>query len=136
MLTHLRSFLGRYTVIELLVAFALAGGAISFVASVVNGLVYTPIQEAASSSFASGGNGPLTFVVGGRVFDTAGILISGLTLLLLLLGAAVYVHAHGGALWDEQGDVSTCPHCLSEIPSDARVCSYCTRDVATAAAPS
>ena len=29
--------------------------------------------------------------------------------------------------------VGKCPHCLSDIPAAAAVCSYCTRDVAVAA---
>ena len=136
MFTDLRSFLGRQTVIELLVAFALAAGVVSFVGSVVGGLVYTPIQERASSSDFGSVNGPLSFVLAGRVFDTTEILVSGIALLLLLLGTWLYVRLHEGALWQDSAEITTCPHCLSDIPAAARVCSYCTRDVGSVLPPS
>jgi large conductance mechanosensitive channel len=126
-LADIRSFLGRYTVIELLVAFAVAGSVVGLVASVVNGLVYTPIEQRASGF--SGSGGPLSFVIGGRVFDTAGILVSGIGLVLVLAAAAYYVHLNRGTLWQDESEVTTCSHCLSEIPATATVCSYCTRDL-------
>ncbi len=34
----------------------------------------------------------------------------------------------------EDPKVQDCPHCLSSIPADAKVCSYCTRDIKPARA--
>jgi large conductance mechanosensitive channel len=127
-LADLRAFLGRYTVIELLVAFVLAGAIVSFVGGIVYGLVLTPIEESASDF---GGNGPLDFVIKGRVFRTEQIVASGVTLGLLVLVVAFLVRWQADVLWQDEGEVVKCPHCLSEIPAEARVCAACTRDVGT-----
>jgi hypothetical protein len=51
-----------------------------------------------------------------------------------VVGAAALVVRFGAeTLWDDT-DVRNCPHCLSEIPAAASVCSYCTRVVAEDAA--
>ncbi len=122
-----RSFLTRYTVIELLVAFAVAASFVSFVSAVVNGLIYTPIEEGTSTFNGSGG--PLSFVIGGRVFETAGVLVAGVALILVGAAATYYIHRNDAELWQDESDLATCSHCLSEIPAAATVCSYCTRDV-------
>ena len=127
MISDLRSFLGRHTVVELFVAFALATAVVGFVASVVNGLVYTPITETVSALQPN--TRSLEFVIGNRVFDTAGILASGLILALVVLVAAYTVRINQDDLWQDEGEFVNCPYCLSEIPAAASVCSACTRDL-------
>ena len=123
--TDLRAFLRRYTVAELLVAFLLAGATIAFVNAIVLDLIWTPIVEPASESGSFGGYGFLSFVIGGRVFQTEQLITSGVTLGLLVVAAAFV------ARWqiDHEGTFAKCPHCLSEIPAEARVCASCTREV-------
>ena len=116
-------FLRRNRVVELLVAFAVASASVAFISGIVNGLIYSPLTTA-DDSF-SGSNGVLDFVIGGRVFEASFIVTSGLLLCLVLVGAAVYVHVR-----DEEVELGVdCPHCLSQIPVAAAVCSHCTRDV-------
>ncbi len=116
-------FLRRNRVVELLVAFAVASATVAFISGIVNGLIYSPLTTA-DDSF-SGSNGVLDFVIDGRVFEASFILTSGLLLGLVLVGAAVYVRVRD----EEVGLTVDCPHCLSQIPAAATVCSQCARDV-------
>jgi hypothetical protein len=62
------------------------------------------------------------------VFEIANPLRGGLTLLTLLAAAAFFLRNRDEAFWGDSETVQ-CPHCLSEVPAAARVCSYCTRDI-------
>lgn len=126
MRSDLRSFFERATVVELLLAFAFAGVIVSFVTAVVSGAIISPLEQ--SSHDFPGSFGELTASIFGRAFQFANILENGLVLLFLTVGAAYLLRATDDVLWDP-GATRTCPHCLSEIPAEAAVCSYCTRDV-------
>jgi large conductance mechanosensitive channel len=126
LLADLRAFTARQTVIELLVAFALAYAVVGLASAVVSGLVISPITEPVQSF---GGAGDLDFVIGGRLFQTAGILGNVLVLLLIALAAAVLLRRRGDVLWQRDGEFAECPFCLSEIPARAKVCAQCTRDL-------
>jgi large conductance mechanosensitive channel len=126
MRSDLRSFFARATVVELLLAFAFAGTIVSFVTAVVNGVVISPIEQ--SSHDYPGSFSALAAAIFGRSFQFANILADALVLLLIAIGAAFLLRATDAVLWD-QGAARTCPHCVSEIPAEAHVCSYCTRDV-------
>jgi large conductance mechanosensitive channel len=126
MRADLRSFLERATVVELLLAFAFATTTVSFVSAVVNGLVLQPIRYSGHDFPSSLDH--LSAAILGRAFDFSNILASGLVLALVVAGAAWLLRAADDALWDETV-MRVCPHCLSEIPRAAPVCSYCTRDV-------
>jgi large conductance mechanosensitive channel len=128
-IADLRAFFARPTVIELFVAFVLALAWVDFVTAVVDGLVYTPITQRVSA-FAPG-HRSFEFVIGNRVFDTAGILTSGIVLAVVVLGSAYVVRDNQDALWQDEGEFVDCPHCLSTIPAAATVCAECTRDVRT-----
>jgi large conductance mechanosensitive channel len=127
MIGDLRSFFERATVVELVLGFAFATTVVSVISALVDGLVVAPIRS-------SGGDesGPLDAVIAGRAFEFAYILQTGLVLIAVTLIAAVVLRRADEALWEE-GATRSCPHCLSEIPGEASVCSYCTRDVPAAA---
>ena len=127
MISDLRSFFGRPSVIELFVAFALALASVDFVLAVVNGLVYTPITQTVSAS--QPGHRSFEFVIGNRLFDTAGILSSAIVLALVILVAVYLLRKNADVLWQDEGEFVDCPHCLSAIPAAASVCAACTRDV-------
>jgi hypothetical protein len=66
----LRAFLRRSTVVGLLVAFALAGGVVYFVEQLVQGWILYPITERGEFAVQA----PLSFVIGGRLFVSSGIV--------------------------------------------------------------
>lgn len=132
MRSDLRSFFERATVVELLLAFAFAGAIVSFVTALVNGVLISPIEQGGHeypSSFSE-----LTASIFGRAFQFTNILQNVVVLLLLAVGAAFLLRATDDVLWDA-GATRTCPYCVSEIPAEASVCSYCTRDVPPAGKP-
>jgi large conductance mechanosensitive channel len=52
----------------------------------------------------------------------------------LVIAAAVFFFVvkplnHMMGRGKEDPKVQDCPHCLSSIPADAKVCSHCTRDI-------
>ena len=126
MRADLRSFFERATVVELLLAFVFATVVVSFVSAVVNGVLISPLQQSSrdeSTSFSS-----LDASIGGRLFQFTYIVAYGVVLLIAAAGAAWLLRLSDDQLWDP-GASRSCPHCLSEIPLEAGVCSYCTRDV-------
>ncbi|MGZ4316702.1 MAG: hypothetical protein ACXVRS_12845 [Gaiellaceae bacterium] len=126
MRSDLRSFFERATVVELLLAFVFGGAIVSFVGALVNGAVISPIEQSSHDYPASFNE--LTASIFGRAFQFTNILAYAIVLLLLAVGAAYLLRATDDVLWDP-GATRTCPHCVSEIPAEAHVCSYCTRDV-------
>jgi large conductance mechanosensitive channel len=124
-LADLWAFLTRHTVLELLVAFALASTLVGLADAIVDGLVISPIIER-GGDFQ--GYGPLGFVIAGRVFQAQGILASILVVALIAVAGGVLIRKRGDVLWQEEGEYVECPYCLSEIPARARVCAQCTRD--------
>jgi large conductance mechanosensitive channel len=122
-LRSLGDFLRRAAVIELLVAFAVASSAIGFVSNLTYGLIVTPITESGRE------NNAFAFSLFGRQFEYIQPVSALIAFGLVLAGAAFLVHKADSVLWDER-KTRDCPHCLSEIPAAAAVCSYCTRDVA------
>jgi large conductance mechanosensitive channel len=129
MRADLRSFFERSTVVELLLAFVFATTIVSFISALVYGVVITPIQDSAHDSSPLDN---LSASIDGRVFEFTNILLTGAVLLVVTLAAARLLRSADPQLWDENA-TRTCPHCLSEIPAGASVCSYCTRDVPAAA---
>jgi large conductance mechanosensitive channel len=123
---EVRDFLDRVTVLELFLAVLFATTVTAFVNALVSGVVFAPITR-------GGGNhsswSDLVVAIGGRAFDVSYVLVSGLALIAVALLAIPLIRRAEEALWDDR-ELRMCPHCLSEIPAAASVCSYCTRDVA------
>ena len=126
MLDDLRDFLSRNSLLELAVAVLVGFAALHLIESVVNGLVVTPIREG-GGAFSQVSNGGV--VIFGRFFDWLSPLESLLTFAIVLAFVALVVRWGEDVVFAE-GDTRACPHCLSEIPEAAAVCSYCTRDAA------
>lgn len=74
------------------------------------------------SSFAG-----LSLAIFGRSFLFEPFLVYGLVLLAVGALTILLVRRSEGALWNDRA-VKERPHCLSDIPAEARVCAYCTRD--------
>jgi large-conductance mechanosensitive channel len=133
LLADLRAFTARRPVVELLVAFALAYAIVGVANAVVSGLVLSPITEPVHSFGGVGGE--LDFVIGGRLFQTEGILGSILVLALIAIAAGVLIRVWGDVLWQRDGELAECPYCLSDVPARAQVCAQCTRDLPAASQP-
>jgi hypothetical protein len=107
---------------ELAIAVALAYATVGVINSLVQGLVRVPIQEGKSSPLDALQNGYV--VIFGRQFDWLD------PVLYLLAWFAVFLLALYVFRRTESDDPDgECPYCLAAIPSQAAVCSYCTREV-------
>jgi hypothetical protein len=65
-----------------------AGAAIAFLGALITGFIYSPLT---TGDHSLGGSGVLDFVLGGRVFEASSVLTTGLLLVLVLVGAGVFV---------------------------------------------
>jgi len=129
-----KAFLLRGNLVDLAVAVVI-GVAFGAVVTAFVGDLITPLIAAIAGKpdFSS-----LTFTINHSTFrygDFLNALIS-----FLIIAAAVFfavvkpVNALMARRKSEEPAVRSCPHCLSEIPVAASVCSSCTRDVQPASA--
>ena len=126
LIDDVKDFLGRASVLELFLAVLFASAAVSLVQAFASGVVVAPITHGPGNRSSWG---ELTLAIDGRALDFSYVLSSALAVILVALLAIPLIRRSELALWDDR-DLRECPHCLSEIPKDALVCSYCTRDVA------
>jgi large conductance mechanosensitive channel len=126
LIDDIKEFLGRASVLELFLAVLFASAAIGLAETFVSGVVLAPITHGPGNHSSWG---ELTLAVDGRAIDFSYVLGSALTVVLVCLLAVPLIRRSELALWDDR-DLRECPYCLSEIPRDAPVCSYCTRDMA------
>jgi large conductance mechanosensitive channel len=117
--------LGQRSVVELAVALGVGFGVLNFVHALVEGLIMTPLETAHSSSLDTFRQ-PLSFEIGGALFNADVVVSYLITLLIVGVLAALVLRVIGPA--DDEA-LRDCPNCLEPIPAAARVCSYCTRDV-------
>jgi large conductance mechanosensitive channel len=129
-----KAFLLRGNLVDLAVAVVI-GVAFGAVVTAFVGDLITPLIAAIAGKpdFSS-----LTFTINHSTFrygDFLNALIS-----FVIIAAAVFfavvkpVNALMARRKSEEPAVRSCPHCLSEIPVAASVCSSCTRDVQPASA--
>jgi large conductance mechanosensitive channel len=129
-----KKFLLRGNLVDLAVAVVI-GVAFGAVVTAFVGDLITPLIAAIAGKpdFSS-----LTFTINHSTFrygDFLNALIS-----FVIIAAAVFfavvkpVNALMARRKSEEPAVRSCPHCLSEIPVAASVCSSCTRDVQPATA--
>lgn len=124
MTRSLRSFLSERSLVEFAVAVALAGLVVAVISNVAE-LVVLALPRNGDVGFYS-------VRIGRHVLGFSSLSFSVLALALLLGLIWLVVRALGLESWEDD-DPRECPHCLSEIPTAASVCEYCTRDVAPAA---
>ena len=130
-----KKFILRGNLVDLAVAFVIGAAFAALVTGLVKDLI-TPLIGAigGKADFSA-----LTFTVNKSRFfygDFVNLLIT-----FLIVAAVMYflVVVPFSKLLErykptsgEPTPVQDCPHCLSSIPMAARVCSFCTRDVAAA----
>jgi large conductance mechanosensitive channel len=129
MLKEFRDFLTRGNLIELAVAFVLGVAFAAVIAALVENLL-TPLIAAifGEPDFAG-----LTFTINDSTF-TYGAFINALIAFLLVAAAVFFVVVKPYNAYRARKGVApatkTCPHCMNEIPVDARRCGFCTSELA------
>jgi large conductance mechanosensitive channel len=131
-----REFILRGNLVSLAVAFVIGGAFALLVTALVNDLI-TPLIAAISGSpdFSA-----LHFTLHNSVFLYGSFFNALIAFVLIALVVFYLVVKPTNALMDRlkteppvDETVKPCPHCLSQIPVDASVCAFCTRDVAASA---
>jgi large conductance mechanosensitive channel len=128
-----REFLLRGNLVELAVAFVMGVVFAALVEALVRDFI-TPLIAAIAGkpNFET-----LTFTVHGSVFPYGDFLNALITFVVIAAVVFFLVVKPVNALMARRKTESPvdetirdCPHCLSQIPVAAAVCSFCTRDVA------
>ena len=128
-LHDLRRFLSARSVIEIGAAFAVATMGVRVISSFVNYLVVLPLHNSDGNDDFGGSlfsNGSVTIFH--RIFGLESFLWDVVTFALVLGAVALIVRRNRETIFGDE-TFTECPHCLSEIPVEASVCSSCTRDV-------
>jgi len=130
-----REFILRGNLVSLAVAFVIGAAFAALVAALVADLI-TPLIA------AIGGNpdfSALHFTLHNSVFLYGSFLNALIAFLVIALVLFYFVVKPTNALMDRlkteppvDETVKQCPHCLSQIPAEASVCAFCTRDVPAA----
>ncbi len=132
-----KEFILRGNLVELAVAFVIGGAFATVVQALVRDFI-TPLIGAIVGSQAFFN---LTFTVNHSVFRYGDFL--NWLIAFVLIAAVVFflvvkpTNALRARLKTEppvDETVRQCPHCLSQIPVEASVCAFCTRDVAASSA--
>lgn len=135
MLKEFREFLLRGNLIEIAVGLVLALAFTAVVTSLVEDLI-TPLIAAI---FGQPDFSGLDFTINDSIFRygeflnalLAFVLIVAVLFFLVIKPVNMYAERRRGAGPEEPG-MRQCPECLSEIPVEARRCSYCTTQVGPA----
>jgi large conductance mechanosensitive channel len=134
-LKDFKEFLLKGNLVETAVGIVIGLAFVAVVTAFVADLI-TPLIAAigGKQDFAS-----LHFTINNSVFkygDFLNVLITFITFAAVVFFLVVKpVNAMKNRFKHEPSDdpdIKPCPHCLSTIPSEAAVCAYCTRELATA----
>jgi large conductance mechanosensitive channel len=128
--------------------FLLRGNLVDMAVGIVIGVAFAAVVTALVADLvtpllaAIGGNpnfGKLSFTVNSSHFLYGAFINALITFLLIAAVVFFLVVKPVNALMARRRTetavdtaTQTCPHCLSEIPAEAGVCAFCTRDVAAA----
>lgn len=136
MLKDFKSFLLRGNVVDLAVAVVIGAAFGAVVTALVKDLITPLVAIPGKTDF-----GNLEFSINDSAFRYGDFLNALITFLSIAAAVFFFVVRPVNALNerrrtepDVESTTQECPHCLSSIPAPAKVCAYCTRDVAPAAA--
>ena len=128
-----KEFILRGNLVSLAVAFVIGAAFAAVVAAFVSDLI-TPLLAAIGGNPDFAG---LHFTLHHSVFLYGSFLNALISFLLIALIVFYLVVKPTNALMNRtkteppvDETVQQCPHCLSQIPAEAAVCAFCTRDVA------
>jgi large conductance mechanosensitive channel len=134
MLKEFRDFVLRGNVVELAVAVVIAAAFGALVSALVSSFI-TPLIAAVGGKpdFSA-----LDFTINGSRF-TYGVFLNALVSFLIIAAVVFFliVRPLNALMADMRTEepvaelTRACPECLSQIPSDARRCAFCTAEVGT-----
>jgi large conductance mechanosensitive channel len=132
MLKDFKAFILRGNVVDLAVGVVIGAAFAAVVTSFVDNILTPIIAIPGSADFSE-----LDIVVSGSNIQY-GEFLNALIAFLLIAAAVFFVvvrpvnalMARRKTQPEVDETVKECPHCISSIPASARVCAFCTRDVA------
>lgn len=134
MLNDFKAFILRGNVVDLAVGVVMGAAFGAVVTALVNGLFTPLISIPGETNFDQ-----LEFTIGGGVFRY-GLVINAIVSFLLIAAAVFFfvvrpvnaLMARRRTEPDVESTTKECDYCLSNIPSAASVCAFCTRQVTAA----
>ncbi|MFI5260726.1 MAG: large conductance mechanosensitive channel protein MscL [Candidatus Paceibacteria bacterium] len=126
MLKEFKQFLLRGNAVDLAIGVTV-GAAFGAVVSALVADVLTPLIAAVAKVPDFGG---LVFTINGSRFMYGHLINAVVSFILVSFAVFFFVVKPKGVLLSrttQQPNTKTCPECLSEIPSGARRCMYCTQ---------
>ena len=135
MLNDFKAFILRGNVVDLAVGVVIGAAFGAVVTALVNGLFTPLLSIPGDTNFDQ-----LEFTIGGGVFRY-GLVINAIVSFLTIAAAVFFLvvrpvnmlMARRKTEPDVESTTKECDYCLSNIPAAARVCAFCTREVAAVA---
>jgi large conductance mechanosensitive channel len=133
MLKDFKAFILRGNVVDLAVGVVIGAAFAAVVTSFVDNILTPIIAIPGSADFSE-----LDIEVSGSNIQY-GLFLNAVIAFLLIAAAVFFVvvrpvnalMARRKTQPEVDETVKECPHCISSIPASARVCAFCTRDLAT-----
>jgi len=132
MLKDFKAFILRGNVVDLAVGVVIGAAFAAVVKAVVEG-IFTPLLAIPGQT----NFGDLSFKIGGGVFMYGNVINAVISFLVIAAVVFFFVVKPVNALMarrktepDVQSVTKECDYCLSNVPSRAIVCAFCTREIA------
>ncbi len=134
MLKEFKAFVLRGNVVDLAVGVVIGAAFGAIITSLVTNVIAPVLSLANLPDFSKsvielGPQGPEGDIAYGLVINA---LISFLAIAAVIFFFVVKPVNHMTGADKKDPEVKDCPHCLSSIPADAKVCAHCTRDTKSA----
>jgi large conductance mechanosensitive channel len=131
MIKEFKAFVLRGNVVDLAVGVVIGAAFGAIITSLVTNVIAPVLSllnlpDFSKSVVALGPKGPEGDIAYGLVINA---LISFLAIAAVVFFFVIKPVNHMTGKGKEDPKLQDCPHCLSSIPANAKVCSYCTRDI-------